>query len=222
MVLCILHHQGVQLILAYRWARPAILIAGKGRGKMFLFLLFLHFHSCFSVFPVPLFHCHYIFSISFLFFSGRWHKSLRHKMTSKGWVIKPQNNRSLYRWSDQLLVKFCIFRQAFLVLLWPLLSLEPCKLGFWNFIYDLLLKHYRTCISTLPPPPLPPVPELCPFINSCIVSLWDIMKSCEQDSSKSLKLGELIGNEYFWRKKKSDLISIMFISNFDKLYSWGA
>ena len=38
-VLCILHHWGVQLILAYSWARPAILVVGKGRGGMFLFLL---------------------------------------------------------------------------------------------------------------------------------------------------------------------------------------
>ena len=30
---------GVQLILAYNWARPAILVAGKGRGGMFLFLV---------------------------------------------------------------------------------------------------------------------------------------------------------------------------------------
>ena len=42
---CILHHRGVQLILAYSWARPAVLAAGKGRGGMFLlFLLFLHCH----------------------------------------------------------------------------------------------------------------------------------------------------------------------------------
>ena len=40
-MLCILHHRGVQLILAYSWARPAILVVGKGRGGMFLFLLFL-------------------------------------------------------------------------------------------------------------------------------------------------------------------------------------
>ena len=52
----ILCHRGVQLILAYSWARPAILVAGKGRGGMFLFLLFLQFHSCSSFFPVPLFH----------------------------------------------------------------------------------------------------------------------------------------------------------------------
>ena len=31
-VSCILRYRGVQLILAYSWARPAILVAGKGRG----------------------------------------------------------------------------------------------------------------------------------------------------------------------------------------------
>ena len=30
-VSCMLCHRGVQLILAYSWARPAILVAGKGR-----------------------------------------------------------------------------------------------------------------------------------------------------------------------------------------------
>ena len=64
-VLCILHHWGVQLILAYSWARPAILVVGKGRGGMFLFLLFLHFHSCSSFFPVPLFHL--LYSLFYLF-----------------------------------------------------------------------------------------------------------------------------------------------------------
>ena len=60
---------GVQLILAYSLARPAVLAAGKGRGGwgvggggdvgVFLFLLFLHFHL-FSFFsPVPLFHLLY-------------------------------------------------------------------------------------------------------------------------------------------------------------------
>ena len=93
--MCILHHWGVQLILAYSWARPAILVVGKGRGGMFLFLLFLHFHSCSSFFPVPLFHLLYsLSSISFLPFSGR-----RHKMTLKGWrVVKPQHNQSI-NWS---------------------------------------------------------------------------------------------------------------------------
>ena len=50
---CILSHQGVQLILAYSLARPAILVAGKGRGEgVLLFLLFLHFLS-FSFLPCP-------------------------------------------------------------------------------------------------------------------------------------------------------------------------
>ena len=49
-------HRGVQLILAYSWARLAILVAGKGRRGMFLFLLFLNFHSCTCFFPVPLIH----------------------------------------------------------------------------------------------------------------------------------------------------------------------
>ena len=31
-VSCILCHQGVQLVLAYSWARPAVLVAGKSRG----------------------------------------------------------------------------------------------------------------------------------------------------------------------------------------------
>ena len=58
-VSCILGHLGVQLILAYSWARPVILVAGKVRWGIFLFLLFLHFHSCSSFFPVPLFHLFY-------------------------------------------------------------------------------------------------------------------------------------------------------------------
>ena len=88
------HHWGVQLILAYSWARPAILVVGKGRGGMFLFLLFLHFHSCSSFFLFLLFHTFIpvppsslflsfisstISSITLLPFSGR-----RHKMTHKG------------------------------------------------------------------------------------------------------------------------------------------
>ena len=37
--MCILSHWGVQLVLVYSWARPAIFAAGKGRkdgGGMFL------------------------------------------------------------------------------------------------------------------------------------------------------------------------------------------
>ena len=63
-----LSHRGVQLILAYSWARPAILVAGKGRRGMFLFLLFLHFHSvplssCPSL-SSPLLSLLYLFSLS--------------------------------------------------------------------------------------------------------------------------------------------------------------
>ena len=101
-VLCILHHRGVQLILAYSWARPAILVVGKVRGGMFLF--------CFFTFiPVPLsslslsFISSTLSSISFLPFSGR-----RHKMTLKGWrVVKPQHNQQSMTSSCGLLPVTC-------------------------------------------------------------------------------------------------------------------
>ena len=61
-VSCLLRPQGVRLILAYSWGSPAILVAGKDRGEMFLFLLFFfHFLSCSSFFPVTLFY--YVFSL---------------------------------------------------------------------------------------------------------------------------------------------------------------
>ena len=56
---CIIRHRGVQLILAYIWARPAILAAGKGRGGCFCsfcFSTFIHF----PFYPVPLFNLLYI------------------------------------------------------------------------------------------------------------------------------------------------------------------
>ena len=90
-VLCILHHQGVQLILVYSWAGPAILVAGKGRREWFYFFCFFPF------IPVPLSSLPLssifstISSISFLPLSGR-----QHKMTHKGWcVIKPKHNQSI-------------------------------------------------------------------------------------------------------------------------------
>ena len=70
MVSCILRHRGVQLKLAYSWARPAILVAGKGRGGMFLFLLFLHFHSCSCFFPNRLFHL--LYCLFYLFSPFLW------------------------------------------------------------------------------------------------------------------------------------------------------
>ena len=55
-------------------------------GASVSFILFLHFHSLSSFFPV-LFISSTISSISFLPFSGR-----RHKMTHKGWrVVKPKH-----------------------------------------------------------------------------------------------------------------------------------
>ena len=36
--------------------KAAILVAGKGGGGMFLFLLLIHFHSCSFFLPDPLFH----------------------------------------------------------------------------------------------------------------------------------------------------------------------
>ena len=88
-VSCVLRHWGVQLRLAYSWARPAILAADKSRGGMFLVRLFLYFHSFFSFSPVPLFHLlYYIFYLPSL--SGR-----RHKMTYNGWSI----NQSCYKFT---------------------------------------------------------------------------------------------------------------------------
>ena len=90
-VSCILRHQGVKLIFAYSLARLAILVAGKGRvGKVFISSV----SSLSFIFISPLsfsFISSTLSSISFLPFSGRWHK-----MTHKGWpVIKPQHNQSV-------------------------------------------------------------------------------------------------------------------------------
>ena len=63
---CILRYRGVQLILAYSRARPAILAAGKGRGGMFCFFCFftfIHFPLSFS-FSSPLLSLLSLFSLS--------------------------------------------------------------------------------------------------------------------------------------------------------------
>ena len=79
-VLCILyvHHRGVQLILAYSWARLAILVAGKGRGECFYFCFFPFIPVPFSSLSLS-FISATISSISFLPFSGK-----QHKMTHQG------------------------------------------------------------------------------------------------------------------------------------------
>ena len=67
-VSCSFCHRGTHLILAYSWAKPAVLAKGKGRVGMLLFLLFLHFLSV-SLSSLSL---SFISStISFLPFSGR-------------------------------------------------------------------------------------------------------------------------------------------------------
>ena len=78
-VSCSFCHQGAQLILAYSWAKPAVLAAGKGiEGMMFfsvpsLISLFLPYPSLSSSLL--------IISLLYYFlpFSGR-----QHKMTHKG------------------------------------------------------------------------------------------------------------------------------------------
>ena len=71
-VSCILHHRGVQLILAYSWARPAVLAAGKGRGGMFFFISSVPSLSFIFLSPLSLsFISSTITSVSLLPFSGR-------------------------------------------------------------------------------------------------------------------------------------------------------
>ena len=135
-VSCILCHLGVQLILAYSWARPAILVAGKGREVIYFF--------CFFTFiPVPLsslslsFISSAISSVSFLPFFGR-----RHKMTHKGWrVVKPQHNqinqKTFYHFNVYLfIICFIYFMYTFFLFQKQLISADlfvyPCfeKVGY--------------------------------------------------------------------------------------------
>ena len=106
------------------WLRvgQGLQIAGKGSGEMFLFLQILHFHSCSSFFPVPLFHLLYYLTISFLPFSGRWHK-----MTHKGLcVLKPQHNQFYF---------FCFFSfiSCFLFFPVPPFHLLYSSISFFHF-----------------------------------------------------------------------------------------
>ena len=52
-VWCILYHWGVQPILAYSWARPAILVAGKGRGGFFFISSVSSLSFLFLILPCP-------------------------------------------------------------------------------------------------------------------------------------------------------------------------
>ena len=51
-----LRHWDVQLILAYSWARPRILVAGKAKGGMFFISSVSSLSFLSSFFSVPLFH----------------------------------------------------------------------------------------------------------------------------------------------------------------------
>ena len=105
-VSCILRHRGVKLRLAYSWARPAILAAGKGReGVFFFFCFFTLIHFTFSHLFLS-FISSTISSVSLLPFSGR-----QHKMTHKGWhVVKPNTNKKtkLLSWVWQIFFFFCL------------------------------------------------------------------------------------------------------------------
>ena len=89
-VSCILRHWGVQLILAYSWARPAFLVTGKGTGGMFLFLLFLRCHS-FSFLPCP------SLSSPLLSLLSLFSLSLRDDIKWPTRVVKPQHNVPILR-----------------------------------------------------------------------------------------------------------------------------
>ena len=52
-VSCILCHRGVQLILAYSWARPAVLVVGKGRWGMFFISSVSSLSFLFLFLPCP-------------------------------------------------------------------------------------------------------------------------------------------------------------------------
>ena len=92
-VSCILHNRGVQLILAYSCARPAILVTGKGRGGMFLFPYILCFNSYSSFFIVPLFHLlYYLFCLLSPFL-------LEMRQNDPKGVVKPQHNQLSPPWN---------------------------------------------------------------------------------------------------------------------------
>ena len=117
-VSCILCHRGVQLKLAYSWARPPILVAGKGRGGMFLFLLFHNFYSCSSVFPVPLFHLLYYLFCPFSPFL--WEKiqndlPARVDMSLNPNTIREIRKKCQYFWLKQKKKKTTLFGVAFLL-----------------------------------------------------------------------------------------------------------
>ena len=153
-VSCILRHRGVQLILAYSWARSAILVAGKGRGGVFLFLLFLHFHSYSSFFPVPLSHLlYYLFSLGD---NTKW-------PTRVNVSLNPNTINQYYQIIDNgQVIKFILFQQSFMEntklpwklimksFLWSFTSFCWFKKGsYWlKYVYEYWLTTYRRTKTT--------------------------------------------------------------------------
>ena len=94
--------------IGLQWARLAILVTGKGRGGMFLFLLFLHFHSCSSFFSVSVFQLfYYLFCLFSPFF---W------EMTQNDPQVDVLLNRNtISQW--MVLYKFNVFSVVFQTLI---------------------------------------------------------------------------------------------------------
>ena len=104
------------MYLAYSWARPAIFAAGKGRGGIFLFLLFLHCHS-FSCCPGPLFHLLYYISSSnsLLPFFGRQHKFMTHKGCSTPTQSVKNSYFFMFPWRNKENINILLLKKKCLI-----------------------------------------------------------------------------------------------------------
>ena len=141
----ILHQWGVQLILAGSWARPAILVSGKGKGRGGMFYFF-----CFFTFiPVLLSSLSLSFissTISSIFFLPLPFSGRRHKMTHKGWrVIKHQHYQSCKRkvsWINKNDLQSCIiFTPNILTLKMLTILFLKCELS-WRLIMKCFLRSF--------------------------------------------------------------------------------
>ena len=112
---CTLCHRDVHLILAYSWARPAIIVAGKGRGGMFffLFLLFLPFHFCYYVFHVPLFHLLYYLFYPLLHFWGETTQNDPQGLTCRKTPTQSINRKPLFEsQNENMYILICASAQS--------------------------------------------------------------------------------------------------------------
>ena len=153
-VLCSLVTGGIQLILAYSWARPAILVAGMDRGGMFYFFCFFTFIlvllSCLSLSLIS----STISFISLLPFSGRQHRTTRNY--HKGWcVIK------------DICEKYFLHCK-------PLKTLHIFSFIYWLTIFKIKMIRYCAKSFTVWPgmtPPLTVFPKIC--ANNYVSWLYD-------------------------------------------------